>query len=88
MDLASEVGELLDLFRWMLEEESYHPDPKTLEEIRDEAADIFKAILYFSHKLNIDPIEAAYQKLEKMKKKYPVALCRGKSLKYTAYEIL
>ncbi len=86
MDLASEAGELLDLFRWMSEEQSYRPEPKTLQEIRDEVADVFKAILYLSHTLKIDPIEAAYQKLEKMNQKYPADKCRGKSLKYTAYE--
>jgi len=86
MDLASETGELLDLFRWMSEEQSYHPDPQTLQAIRDEVADVFKAILYLSYKLEIDPIEAAYQKVEKMKRKYPANKCRGKALKYTAYE--
>lgn len=88
MDLASEAGELLDLFRWISEEQSYHPDRQTLQEIQDEIADVFKAILYLSHKLNIDPIEAAFQKFEKMKQKYPADKCRGKSLKYTAYETL
>jgi NTP pyrophosphatase (non-canonical NTP hydrolase) len=56
------------------------------KEIRDEIADVFKAVLYLSHKLKIDPIEAAYQKFEKMKQKYPADKCRGKSLKHTAYE--
>jgi 8-oxo-dGTP diphosphatase len=87
MDLASEAGELLDLFRWMSEEQSYHPDPKTLEAIQDEVADVFKAILYLAHKLKIDPIKASYQKFEKMKQKYPADQCWGKSLKYTAYEV-
>jgi 8-oxo-dGTP diphosphatase len=87
MDLASEAGELLDLFRWMSEEQSYQPDPKTFEAIQDEVADVFKAILYLAHKLNIDPIEASHQKLEKMGQKYPADKCRGKSLKYTAYEV-
>lgn len=86
MDLASEAGELLDLFRWMSGEESYQPDPQTMQAIRDEVADVFKAILYLSYKLKIDPIEATYQKFEKMKEKYPVEKCRGKALKYTAYE--
>lgn len=86
MDLASEAGELLDLFRWMTEEQSYHPDPQTMHAVRDEVADVFKAVLYLSHKLNIDPIEAAYGKFEKMKQKYPADQCRGKALKYTAYE--
>lgn len=85
MDLASEAGQLLDLFRWMTEEQSYHPDPQNMQAIRDEVADVFKAILYLSHKLNIDPIEAAYQKFEKMRQKYPADLSCGKALKYTAY---
>ncbi len=34
MDLASEAGELLNLFRWMSEEQSYYPDPKTLQEVQ------------------------------------------------------
>jgi NTP pyrophosphatase (non-canonical NTP hydrolase) len=86
MDLASEVGELLDLFRWMTEEESRHPNEQTKLEIQDEIADVFKAILYLAHKLQIDPIAAAYQKLEKMKQKYPVEKCKGSSAKYTAYK--
>ena len=85
MDLASEAGELLDLFRWMSEEQSYHPDPKTFEAIQDEVSDVFKAVLYLAHKLNIDPIEASHKKIEKMGHKYPADKCRGKSLKYTAY---
>jgi len=86
MDLASEAGELLDLFRWMTEEQSYHPNDAEMQNIKDEIADVFKAILYLAHKLKIDPIEAAYQKFEKMKHKYPIEKCKGKALKYSAYE--
>lgn len=87
MGLASEVGEVLDLFRWMTEEQSHCPDPMILQEIRDEVADVFQAVLYLAHKLNIDPIDAAFHKIEEMKRKYPVDKCRGKALKYTAYEV-
>lgn len=80
------LASLLDLFRWMSEDQSYHPDEKTMQEIRDEIANVFKAILYLAHKLKIDPIEAVYQKLGKMKRKYPIERCKGKSLKYTAHE--
>lgn len=86
MDLGSEVGELLDLFRWMTEEQSRNPDPKTRAEIKDEIADVFKAVLYLAHKLDIDPIQACLDKFEKMKVKYPADQCRGKAQKYTAYE--
>jgi NTP pyrophosphatase (non-canonical NTP hydrolase) len=86
MDLAAETGELVDPFRWLTEEQSYELDPATLQEVKDEIADVFKIILYLSYKLGIDPIEATYQKIEKMKQKYPAHACRGKALKYTAYE--
>ncbi len=85
MDLGSEAGELLDLFRWMTETESYQLSPEILQEVRDEVADVFKAVLYLAHKLKIDPIEAAYQKIQKMGQKYPADQSRGKALKYTAY---
>lgn len=85
MDLAAEMGELVEPFRWLTEEQSYELNAATLQEVKDEIADVFKTLLYLSYKLGIDPIEATYQKLEKMKEKYPIDACRGKSLKYTTY---
>jgi dCTP diphosphatase len=85
MDLAAEMGELVEPFRWLTEEQSYELNIATLQEVKDKIADVFKTLLYLSYKLGIDPIEATYQKLEKMKKKYPIDACRSKSLKYTAY---
>jgi 8-oxo-dGTP diphosphatase len=86
MDLGSEAGELLDLFRWMTEEQSYQLDPQTFDAVQDEIADVFKTVLYISHQLKIDPIEACYLKFEKLKHKYPVEKSRGKALKHTAYQ--
>ena len=88
MDLASEVGELLDLFRWTTEEQSRSLDEEAMQNVRDEVADVFKAILYLAYQLNIDPIEATQQKIKKMEQKYPAELCRGKALKHTAYAFL
>jgi len=86
MDLASEMGELVEPFRWLTEEQSYAPGEKALEEIKDELGDVFSVLIYLAHKLGIDPIQATHRKLEKIRKKYPAELCRGKCLKYTAYE--
>lgn len=86
MDVASEVGELVDPFRYLTEAESYAPDARTRESIRDEIGDVFKCIVNLSYALGIDPIEAAYQKIEKTRQKYPVALCKGNAQKYTAYQ--
>lgn len=86
MNLACEVGELLEPFRWLTEEQSAHLDEKTLADVREELADVFNMLTYLAHKLNIDLIEAADKKLDVMARKYPAHLCRGKSQKYTAYE--
>ncbi len=85
MDIASEIGELVDHFRWLTEEESSRISPETLEDVSDEIADVFKTLVYLSHKLGIDPIQASYKKLAKMEKKYPVEKCHGKALKHTNY---
>ena len=86
MDLASETGELIEHFRWLTEEQSYHLDNQTMQEVKDEIGDVFKIIVYLSYKLGIDPVQAAFEKLNKMEKKYPANVCKGKALKYTAYE--
>ena len=86
MDLAAEVGELIEPFRWLTESQSFQLDDKALENVKDEIGDVLKIVLYLSHKLGIDPLEVTEQKLVKMAKKYPINRCRGKALKYTYYE--
>lgn len=85
MDLTSEVGELVEHFRWLTEEQSYHLSEKTKQEVCDEVGDVFLVLIYLCHKLGIDPIECSEQKLEKTAQKYPVSLCHGKCDKYTNY---
>jgi NTP pyrophosphatase (non-canonical NTP hydrolase) len=86
MDLAAETGELAEPFRWLTEEQSKNLDEKALQDVKGEIGDLFKCLIYLSYKLGIDPVEATYEKLEIMKKRFPVEACRGKALKYTAYE--
>ena len=86
MDLVSEVGELTDLFRWLTEKQSSELDEKTLQDAKDEIGDVFKAIVYLAHRLGIDPIQAAEEKLQKMGQKYPVEKSYGNAVKYTNYQ--
>lgn len=86
MDLAAEVGELVDPFRFKTEEQSGQLDEKMRQIVVDEIGDVFKCIVYLAHKLGIDPVEAAFQKVDKMEKKYPAHLCKGKAVKYTEYQ--
>ncbi|MBS0625179.1 MAG: nucleotide pyrophosphohydrolase [Verrucomicrobia bacterium] len=85
MDLAAEMGELVDPFRWLTEEQSYRLDAKTQTQVADEIADLYKALLYLCHKLGIDAVDSTFRKIEKMGNKYPASLCKGKALKYTEY---
>ena len=43
-------------------------------------------LVELSDKLNIDPLTAAFDKIKKNAKKYPVSKVKGKALKYWEYE--
>ena len=56
MALASEVGELCEVFRWLTEDESRRAaaDPATRQAIADELADVANIVLLLSHHTGID----------------------------------
>lgn len=84
MALSSEVGELLERFQWLSEEDSYLKDaPRLRGFVSEELADIFIYLLYLSDKLGVDLIDAAEHKIQLNKKKYPKELSKGSHLKYT-----
>jgi NTP pyrophosphatase (non-canonical NTP hydrolase) len=74
MALASEVGELLEPFRWLTGEESLAAchDPAQREAIADEVADVVYLLMLFSLHSGIDISEAVANKLVKNERKYPV----------------
>lgn len=73
MALASEVGELCEVFRWLTPEESRvaPQDPKLREAIADELADVANIIFLLSDHMGIDLSEAIAQKMLKNARKYP-----------------
>jgi len=73
MALASEVGELCDLFRWLTPEESRSAaaDPVLREAIADELADVANIVLLLSLHTGLDLSEAIDAKLQKNAIKYP-----------------
>ncbi|MFC2049105.1 nucleotide pyrophosphohydrolase [Chlamydiota bacterium] len=86
INLAVESAEVLEHFRWLSEKESYALPAAALEQVGDEMGDVLINLVYLAQKLGIDPLEAARKKLLKNCQRYPVAACKGKNLKYTAYE--
>ncbi len=85
ISLSVETAEILEHFMWLTEEQSNHLNPVAFNEVRDEIGDAFICLLHLAHRLGIDPLEAARQKLIKVGERYPVDKCKGKSDKYTAY---
>ena len=85
MALASESGELSEIFQWLTNEESLvqNLSEEQLNKIREETADIFLYLLILVDKLNIDIIQAANDKITLNAKKYPVELSKGNAKKYT-----
>jgi NTP pyrophosphatase (non-canonical NTP hydrolase) len=73
MALASEVGELCDLFRWLTPEESRTliADPAMREAVADELADVANIVFLLSVHTGIDLSDAVRAKLVKNAVKYP-----------------
>ena len=73
MALASEVGELCDLFRWLTPEESREivRDPARRKAVADEIADVANIVLLLSMHAGIDMTTAIREKMVDNAKKYP-----------------
>jgi len=73
MALASETGELCEVFRWMTEQESRDAtaDPALRAAIVDELADVANIVLLLSVQTGIDLSDAVAAKLVKNAIKYP-----------------
>ena len=80
--ISVEANELLDLFMWMTEDESKQPSEQRLERIKEEVGDVTIQLVNFCHKLGIDPVKCAYEKIEINRKKYPVERSFGSAKKY------
>ena len=83
--ISIEAGELMEIFTWINSDKSYDIVKEKNKEVRHEIADIFIATLAFCVSAKIDPEQAILEKLEEIKKKYPVEKVKGRSNKYTEY---
>ncbi len=73
MALTGEVGELVEVFQWLTEEQSktVATDPKTARPVRDEIADVALFLVRLSSVLGVDLNEAVAHKLAWNAQKYP-----------------
>ncbi|HET8596577.1 MAG TPA: nucleotide pyrophosphohydrolase [Castellaniella sp.] len=73
MALTGEVGELVEIFQWLTEEQSYQvaEASQTALAVRDEIADVALYLIRLASVLNIDLNEAITDKLARNRIKYP-----------------
>lgn len=83
MSVLIESAELAEIFQWLTEEASWNPGSEAVTHASEEIADVLIYLLNLADKLGIDPVEAAYRKIEINGAKYPADVCRGSSLKYS-----
>lgn len=86
MALAVEVAEIIEHFQWLTEEQSRALDPETLRKVREEIGDVQIYLARLADRLGISPLEAALEKLEINRKKYPPDKARGKATKSTDFD--
>lgn len=73
MALTGEVGELVEIFQWRTEEESWQvaQAPATAEHVRQELADVALYLIRLASVLKVDLNAAIQDKLVMNAKKYP-----------------
>lgn len=84
MALAGEVGELLEIFQWLKEEETLVEfiSANDLAKVKEELADIYLYVIRIADKLNIDINQEAINKIKQNANKYPIELSKDNATKY------
>ena len=85
MALAVEVAELMEHFQWLEGGESADLDETKMGQVREEIGDVLIYLVRLADRLGIDPLQAAWDKIEVNRRKYPVHKVRGRSKKYSEY---
>lgn len=80
MSIAIESAELMEHFQWLenAEAKAVRDKPETMQEVREELADILCFALSFANALEIDVSTALREKMVKNAAKYPADRFRGR----------
>jgi len=78
--IAIEAAELMEHFQWLRSDQldSVRDDPRTMDQIREELADITAYVLSFASTMGIDVSSALMEKMHKNASKYPADKFRGR----------
>jgi dCTP diphosphatase len=81
--ISIEAAELLELFLWASTDQEKETLASRHEEIEAELADVLIQCLNFAEAAEIDVLGAIDRKIDANAEKYPVALSKGRSTKYS-----
>jgi dCTP diphosphatase len=85
MALSGEVGELVELFQWLTEEQSRNLTQDPHQKVAHEIADVQIYLVRLADKLGVDIHKTVVEKMAINEKRYPADRVRGRADKYTAY---
>ncbi len=86
MALAGEVGELLEHFQWLSEDQSRRLDAAAQEAVGHELADILIYLIRTADKLGVDLVPAAWDKIAINEARYPADKVRGSARRAEEYD--
>lgn len=82
MALSVETAELLEHFQWLTPEQSSTLDAQVKAEVAQEIGDVLIYLTRLADVLGVDPLQAAFDKIELNAVKYPVDKSKGNNTKY------
>jgi dCTP diphosphatase len=85
MALSVEVSEIVEHFQWLTEGQSKCLPKEKIGEVETELADTFIYLIRLADELDIDLMDAAFNKVKINEIKYPVEKVRSSAKKYTEY---
>lgn len=71
MALSVEASEIVEIFQWLEEKDSYSEKKVDVSHLEEEIGDVMIYLTMLAHKFSLDPIAAACKKMQKNKVKYP-----------------
>lgn len=86
MALSVETAELMEHFQWLSPDQSSHLDAQTKAEVAQEIGDVLIYLTRLADVLGIDPLQAAFDKIDINAVKYPADKARGNNTKYDKFQ--
>ncbi len=86
MALIAEAAELVEHFQWLSEAQSYQLADDKREAVALELADILIFLLRIAERLDLDPVAAAWRKIEINEDRYPADKVRGDARRASEYD--